>query len=104
MAKKRKKEEKIDFKYNMKQYLELLKKYKILFFSLMFVILLVESTYVIDKFILKVIIDGGTEFLAGALQAPAYIQILISMILIYVGIILVRTIAKWSHIHFIYFI
>jgi len=101
MAKKRKKEEKIDFKYNIKQYLELLKRYKLLFFSLMFVILVVESTYVIDKFILKVIIDGGTEFLAGALQAPAYIQILTSMILIYVAVILVRTITKWSHIHFI---
>ena len=102
MAKKRKKiEEKIDFKYNMKQYVELLKKYKFLFFSLMFLILVVESSFVIDKFILKVVIDEGTEFLAGALQAPAYIQILISMLLIYVAVYLTRTIAKWGHIHFI---
>ena len=98
MANKNNKE-KINFKYNLSVYWGFLKKYKQLFFSLLFVTLLVEALLVADKFLFKVIIDDGSEFLAGNLSQGIFIKTLIIIVVIFLSIVLARTFMKWLNWH-----
>ena len=98
MANKNNKE-KINFKYNLSVYWSFLKKYKKLFFSLLFVTLLIEALLVADKFLFKVIIDDGTGFLAGNIPQNIFIKTLIIIAIIFLSIILIRTIMKWLNWH-----
>ena len=54
--------ETIEWKYNFSVYWSFLKKYKFLFVFILFLVLSVEALFVVDKFLLKLIIDNGTEF------------------------------------------
>jgi len=93
--------ERIDFKYNLKVYFELLKKYKALFIVLLVIVLIVEATNVADRFLFKVIIDNCTNFGAGILGSAALTKILIAVALVYLGIILARVIGKWFVLTFV---
>jgi len=93
--------DRIDFKYNLRVYLELLKKYKGLFVFLLVIVLIVEATYVVDKFLFKVIIDKGTEFAGETLDKNALVQILLIVALVYAIIVSVRIIGKWVMLNFI---
>jgi len=88
--------ERIDFKYNLKVYFEMLSKYKILFILLLVVVLIVEATLVVDRFLFKVIIDNGTAFSANTLSSEALIHILLIVAAIYISVILVKVVLKWS--------
>jgi len=90
---------KIDFKYNLKLYFNLLNKYKYLFWGLLAVSLIVQATSVADKFLFKIIIDNGTEFASGNLLVDKFIQIAIIIGFIYASIIILRSIGKWFHLH-----
>jgi ATP-binding cassette, subfamily B, heavy metal transporter len=87
--------ERIDYKYNLKVYFELLKKYKWVFIFLLVIVLIVEASYVADRFLFKVIIDNGTEYTAGTLGREAFVQILILVAIIYAGLILIKAFGKW---------
>lgn len=91
----------IDFKYNFKVYWELLRKHKFLFISLLIVLTLIEASYFVDKFIFKVIIDRGTEFVNETLTSSAFTKILLTMAIIFAVIISARVIFKWLHLHLI---
>ena len=45
----------IDFKYNIREYWSILKKYKLLLFSAAAVILVIEALLIVDKFLFKII-------------------------------------------------
>jgi ATP-binding cassette subfamily B protein len=89
------KPEKIDFRYNLRIYLELLKKYRVLFIILLAIVLVVEATYVADRFIFKIIIDKGTEHASGTLSNEALVQALVMVAGIYVSVVIIRSILKW---------
>jgi ABC-type multidrug transport system fused ATPase/permease subunit len=93
--------ERIDFKYNLKVYLELLKKYRMLFVFLLVIVLIVEATYVADRFLFKVIIDNSTEYTTGTIGNAALIHILLIVALVYAGIVLIRVIGKWFMLSFV---
>ncbi|MGV8171938.1 MAG: ABC transporter ATP-binding protein [Candidatus Woesearchaeota archaeon] len=93
--------DRIDFKYNFKVYLEMLKKYRGLFIFLLVIVLIVEATYVADRFLFKVIIDRGTEFAGGTLSNNILAQILLTVAMIYLLIVFVRIIGKWIMLNFI---
>ena len=67
------KKEEIDFKYNWKIYFSFIKKYKSVFITLIFLSLILETLYVVDKFFFKIIIDKGGEYVAGTLGASPYV-------------------------------
>jgi len=96
-----KKKKDIDFKYNLKVYWSFLKKYKLLFVGLLIVILLFEASRIVDRFLFKVLIDRGSEFVAGTLGRSPFVSILLVLggILLAVGIS--RSLLKWLHIHMI---
>ena len=92
----------IDFKYNLREYWSLLKKYKGLFFLLLVITVITEGLFVIDKFLFKVIIDDGTEFVAGTLNSGDFVNTLIILALIFMGAVIIRTFGKWFSLHFLF--
>ncbi|MEK6951696.1 MAG: ABC transporter ATP-binding protein [Nanoarchaeota archaeon] len=94
-----KKEEKIDFKYDLKIYFEILNRYKALFFGVLAFVLLMEASGVLDKFLFKVIIDKGAEFVNGSLTKERFIQIILIIVGVFFGNIFVRVLSKWLNIH-----
>ena len=90
---------KIDFKYNLKMYYSFLKKYKWIFILLLILIFILESTYIIDKFLFKLLIDNGTEFSAKTLIKSDFINILLIIAAIYIINIIIRSILKFINIH-----
>ncbi len=97
-VKKIEEERKIDFKYNLKEYWEILKRHKIKFFLLLFITLIVEALFLVDKFLFKIIIDDGTEFVAGNLEKPIFVQTLIVIAGIFLGVSLIKVIGKWLNV------
>jgi len=87
--------ERIDFKYNLKVYFELLKKYKKKFAILMLLVLIGEALLVTDRFLFKIIIDRGTEYNAGTLGKEVIIHILLIVALIYIGLLIAKIVVKW---------
>jgi len=93
--------EKIDFKYNFKLYWSFVKKQKLLFASILVLILLIESSALVDKFLFKALIDKGAEFLSHTLDLPGFTQTLIFIAICYIGITLFKVFAKITHLGFI---
>lgn len=95
-----KREEKIDFKNNLKLYYDLAKRYKISFVVLILIATALEAAGLWEKFLYKEIIDQGTNFLEGSLAAQVFIGILLSIALTYVVIIVTKSIGHWLKLHF----
>src|SRR3989338_7789931 len=91
---------KIDYRYNLKIYIDLLKKYKGTFFFLLFLVLVVEALAVADKFLFKIIIDDGTKFCQGLIPESQFIQTLIVLAFVFIVIVLSRASCKYMNIHF----
>jgi len=87
MAKHKKKlkkyKKKIDFKYNLKEYLSFASKYKLQFIILIILVFFTSISYLIDKYLFKVIIDNGTDFSNGILAREAFVGILLIVIVIF---------------------
>lgn len=97
----KKNKRKIDFKYNLSVYWGFLKKYKLLMFGLLFMILIHESKQVVDRFLFKIIIDRGTEFMAGTLLRPAFVNILLVVAIVFVFAAISSILTNWFRVHFL---
>ncbi len=100
MAKKQKKI-KIDFRYNLSVYWSLLKKYRFFFFGLLFLIFLLESTRVINKYLFKEVIDASTRFSTKALLLSKYTSILTIILLVFLAITIFNSAGYWLRMHMI---
>jgi len=96
-----KNKEKIDFKYNLREYFDIIKEYKTLIVFVSFVIFVSEALYIVDKFLFKIIIDKGTNFIDGTLPKDAFVKVLIFSGAIFLGVILTRTFFSWLKLHLI---
>ena len=95
------KDRKIDFKHNLRIYSSFVKKYKILAIVLLFITLIIEASYVIEKFIFKIIVDKGTDFTSNALPQQAFVKILLFLAALFGLMVLIRTISKWFNFYLI---
>lgn len=95
------KKDRIDFKYNFKEYLGFLKKYKFKVLFLFIIIILTEALFVIDKFLFKRVVDDGEKFFSGALGAQDYVRVLIFLAVVYIAIVIIRLITRWVSENFI---
>jgi ATP-binding cassette, subfamily B, heavy metal transporter len=95
------KKKKVHYKYNFRLYFNLLKKYKWLFISVLVLILILESLYIIDKLLFKLIIDKGTDFNSGTLDVFNFQNILLGIAAVYISVYLIRSIGRWFEIHII---
>ena len=89
----------IDFKHNLKIYWGLLKNYKFILLAVLGLTLLVEATYTLDKFLFKIVIDKGTEFVAGNIERSIYADLLLILFLVFIATIITRSIARWFNLH-----
>src|SRR3989344_5912752 len=94
-----KKSEKINFKYNFQVFCGFLLRYKPLVFGILALSFILQSFQVVDKLLLKIIIDDGTEFLSGSLVREPFLKILLGVAAVYGLIIILRPIGKWFHLH-----
>jgi len=92
-------DEKINFRYNIREYWTFLKEDKPLFFGLLFLSLVLSILFVADKYLFKIIIDDGGEFIAGNLASSVFVETLIILALVFVAIVLVRTLGTWLRFH-----
>ena len=90
---------KIDYRYNLKVYIDLLRKYKGTVIFLLALVLIVEGLAVADKFLFKIIIDDGTKFSQGMLPESEFIQTLILLAFFFIAIVLSRASCKYVNIH-----
>lgn len=95
------KEKKIDFKYNTRIYLGLLKNYVPLIVGILAVILVLESIIVFYDYLFKLIIDKGTQFVNAAIAKDAFIHWLKMIAIIFIATVIVRSALKWVHINLI---
>ena len=86
---------KIDFKYNFGQYLELIKKNRLIVVWLIIATIITESLSIVDKFLFKRIVDDGTLFSNGELDSISFINILLVIATIYAIVTLFKTVGKW---------
>ena len=97
----RQERDKINFKYNLSVYWGFLKKYKVIAFLILFFSLITEAKSVVDKFLFKTVIDGGTEFLSGALASAELTNTLFIVAIVFLSASAISVIANWFEIHFI---
>ncbi len=93
-----KKKEPINFADNLRTYLGFLMKYKGLFLFLLALIFIIDLSRVIDKFLFKVMIDQGTLFVAGSLSSPAFVKILLVILIVFAAFLLIKSLGKWMHL------
>ena len=89
----------IDYRYNLKVYIDLLRKYKGTVIFLLVLVLIVESLAVADKFLFKIVIDDGTQFSQGILPESQFIQTLIILAFFFMAMVLSRASCKYVNIH-----
>ena len=96
-----KKEKKIDFKYDTRIYLGLLKKYVPVIIGILIIVFILESIIVFKDYLFKVIIDHATQFVNSEITRGAFVQLLKMIAIIFLATTIIRAGLKWLHLHFI---
>lgn len=91
----------INFRYNLRLYFGILGKYKKVFFSILFTVLVMETIVVADKFLFKIIIDKGTEFANGSLAVEIMVKALLIVAGVYASFTLLNAVLRYLHIFLI---
>ncbi len=92
---------KIDFKYNLKIYLELIWKYKWMAFLIILISIFLEFRVIIDRYLFKMIIDKGTSFSAGQLTLQLFQSFLLTIAILYLFVIFLNSVFRWIHLHLV---
>lgn len=85
----------IDFKKNIKMYWEFASPYKWLFFVVILLATLLEVIHITEKYLFKLILDRGAEFVAGTLVQSALTKILLVIAILYIGMALTKVANHW---------
>jgi len=92
---------KINFKYNFKEYLSFILRYKFVLVSLLISIILFESLAFTNSLFFKKIIDNATLYLGSELSKELFVQFLIYIAIAFSLIALFRVFLRWIGIHLI---
>ncbi len=85
---RKKPDEKIDFMKNIKTYFRVAGVYRWLFVFIIIFTTLREGLSVVDKFLFKIVIDNGTEYVAGELARNFFVQALIGVGIAFILVII----------------
>ena len=91
-----KKKYKINFGYNFNTYWNIIKNYKLLLVGILAMLLVLEIFHVGDKFLFKLVIDWGAKYAEGTLLKINFVNSLILLAFIFLGIEAVRFILTWA--------
>lgn len=81
---------------NLKKFFRVLAPYKVKFGILLVILLVIESTILLERYLFKIIVDNGTLFAAGTLARPAFVEILLFIAILYPASFLVRAAGRWG--------
>jgi len=95
------KEQKIEFKYNLKTYWSLIHNYKPAIFGALFFLFLIEVVDILNKYFLKTVIDNGTNFAAGTLPIANFTKILLMIAGAYLVGQVIYAFSSWYHHNFL---
>jgi ATP-binding cassette, subfamily B, heavy metal transporter len=97
----KKENEKIDYKYNVKEYIRIVRPHKWLFIVLLFIVLILEIRVVVDRYLLKIIIDNGSDYVAETISRSDYIGILLIVAAIFIFGVIIGFILNWARIRLV---
>jgi ABC-type multidrug transport system fused ATPase/permease subunit len=89
----------IDFKYNLRVYWEISKRYKWLFLGVLLTVLIIEASRTVDKLLFKVIVDEGTKFAEKNILRSEYLNILLYVLVAFFVVMVIRALFKWLFLH-----
>ncbi|MBU0907616.1 MAG: ABC transporter ATP-binding protein/permease [Nanoarchaeota archaeon] len=89
---------KVDFKKNFKLYIKMAKPYKWLFLVVVILATLMESFSLAEKYLFKIVLDSGSEFIAKTLTQAAFLHTLILVGAVFIGLSLFRIANHWYRI------
>jgi len=92
MAKFQKKEKELDLKYNFKVLWNFLKKYKFIFYLIIFITFITEIISFADSFFFKYLIDKAELLSQNQLEISSFSQLLLWAVLIFLGIKIIGTV------------
>lgn len=95
------KETKLDRKFIFKEYLSFIKNYKILVFLVLLFVSFHEIKQILDKLVIKFIMDKAQLFLSGSILMEVLTRILILAAIAFFGLILVSVTSNWLKLHFL---
>jgi len=95
------KKQKINFKYNLKEYFSLVGRYKLIVIVLLLLIFFVESAQTLNQYLFKLIVDKGTAFNSGTIDSSVFLHALIIIALVFIGLFILRAIGWWFHNHLV---
>ena len=93
--------EKIDFRYNLKVYFDIVKKYKLMILVLILLIIVGESVGVLNKFLFKIVADRGAEFFSGELMRDGFVNSLLVVAAVFIVSVFLGSVSNWFYIHII---
>ena len=93
--------ENIDFGHNLRVYYSFLRKYKKVFLVLLFMILIVEAISVSNRWLFKVIIDNATAFTAKTLALHGFVNVLLIVAGVFIGLLVIQSFGRWINIHLV---
>ncbi|MFH1972437.1 MAG: ABC transporter ATP-binding protein [archaeon] len=89
----------LDLKYNFKIYLSFLKEYKFAVITMLLIVFILEVTYAVDKYLFKILIDEGTEFVNLDLARSEFVDILLMIAVVFIILIIIRFLFTFLKTH-----
>lgn len=90
---------KIDFKYNLGIFWSFLRNYKLLAALTILVVMLQQGKNVLDKYLFKVLIDNGTNFVSKIITQEVLFNIVLIVFLVFLAVSLLNVFFNWILIH-----
>lgn len=90
---------KIDFKYNLSIFWSFLRNYKFIVALTILVVILQQGKNVLDKYLFKVLIDNGTNFVSGVIAQGVLFNIVLIVFSVFLVISLLSVFFNWVLIH-----
>lgn len=89
---------KVDFKKNFESYLKIARPYTGLFVIVILLATLMEFLSIAEKYLFKIILDKGSLLIAETISSSAFMQTLLIIAAVFIGISIARVIDHWYRI------
>lgn len=86
---------KIDFKYNLKSYWQIMKHYKFYIVLILVLTLIIEAADLAGTYLFKIIVDNGTDFFSGVITKEIFIGVLLMVLGLFVTFQITSSTCNW---------
>lgn len=92
---------KVNWKYNIKTYLEFISEYKLFAFFVIFFVVLQELYGIVNKYLFKILVDKGSDFASGVLIKEGFIFILLVIGSVFLIVAIINVVSGFLKNHFL---